>query len=146
MFAIALLRTWRLMLLVLIAGGVHTMVSTASAAEIWVVMDRHHPISNVGPDIRVIELDAPARIQAELAAHLPSDPARAAAIVHQRLSVGGIALQQHLSIAYQGVVDAWQLGITRNPAVIVDRRYVVYGEADVRRALSLIEQHRRTHP
>lgn len=146
MFAIALLRTWRLMLLALIAGCVCSMVGTASAVEIWVVMDRHHPISNVGPDIRVIELDAPARIQSELAAHLPSDPARAATIAHQRLSEGGTTLQQRLAIAYQRVVDAWQLGITQIPAVIVDRRYVVYGEADVRSALSLIEQYRRTHP
>lgn len=146
MSAIALLRTGRLMCLVLIAECMCIMVGTASAAEIWVVMDRHHPISNVGLDIRVIELDAPARIQAELAARLPSDPVRAAAIVRQRLSEGGITLQQRLALAYQGIVDAWQLGITQIPAVLVDRRYVVYGEADVHHAVSLIEQHRKTHP
>lgn len=95
----------------------------------------------------MIELDAPERfVQSELAAHLPTAPEQAAAIARQRLADGGAALQKRLALAYQGVVEAWSLGITRVPAVVVDRRYVVYGEADVDRAVSLIEQYRSTHP
>lgn len=33
---------------------------------------------------------------------------------------------------------AWSLGITKIPAVVVDRRYVVYGESDMAKALVLI--------
>ncbi|NQD96830.1 DUF1525 domain-containing protein, partial [Pseudomonas sp. CrR25] len=43
-------------------------------------------------------------------------------------------------------VDAWSLGVTTIPAVIVDHRYVVYGEPDVAKAAALIEAHRRTQP
>ena len=55
-------------------------------------------------------------------------------------------LQRRLASAYQGVTDAWSLGITSLPAVVVDQRYVVYGEPDVARAVARIEQHRRPQP
>jgi len=95
---------------------------------------------------RVIELDLPERIEAELAAGLPNDPSRAAALVQQRLRDGGQALQRRIGSAYQGVADAWGLGIVKVPAVVADRRYVVYGDPDVTRALARIEAHRRTQP
>ena len=41
---------------------------------------------------------------------------------------------------------AWSLGIAKIPAVVVDRRYVVYGEANVARALARIEEYRRAQP
>lgn len=117
----------------------------AVAADIRVFTDRHHPVE-APADVRVVELDAAARIESELAANLPADPAQAAAIVQQRLKDGGAGLQHRLANAYQGVADAWSLGITKIPAVVVDRRYVVYGEHDVTRALERIEEYRRTQP
>jgi len=119
--------------------------ANAVAADVWVFTDRHHP-TEASADVRVVELDAPARIQSELAANLPADPARAATIVQQRLKDGGADLQRRLANAYQGVADAWSLGITKIPAVVVDQRYVVYGERDVTRALARIEEYRRTQP
>ena len=86
------------------------------------------------------------RAEAELGVHLPADPSRGAALVQQRLNSGGIELQQRFGAAYQGVVNAWSLGVTTIPAVIVDHRYVVYGEPDVAKAVALIEAHRRTQP
>lgn len=115
------------------------------AAEILVVTDSPHPVQAVS-GARLIELDQPARIEAELGAHLPADPSRGAVLVQQRLNSGGIDLQQRLGAAYQGVVDAWSLGVTTIPAVIVDHRYVVYGEPDVAKAVALIEALRRTQP
>ncbi|MDH0095731.1 TIGR03757 family integrating conjugative element protein [Pseudomonas sp. GD04158] len=117
----------------------------AQAAEILVVTDSRHPVQATG-GARLIELDQPARIEAELGAHVPADPSRGAAMVQQRLYSGGVELQQRLGAAYQGVVDAWSLGVTTIPAVIVDHRYVVYGEPDVAKAVALIEAHRRTQP
>jgi len=38
------------------------------------------------------------------------------------------------------------LGLAKVPAVVVDRRYVVYGETDVARAVARIESHRRAQP
>lgn len=117
----------------------------AQADDILVVTDSQHPVQ-AHSDVRRIELDQPARIKAELGTHLPADPTRSAALVQQRLKDGGNALQARLGKAYQGVVDAWSLGVTTIPAVIVDHRYVIYGEPDVAKAVALIEAHRRAQP
>lgn len=109
------------------------------------ITDLQHPAA-AAPGIRVIELDAPAHIEAELTAQLPSDAAHATAIVQQRLKDGGPDLQRRLVNAYQGVADAWSLGILKIPAVVVDKRYVVYGEPNVDLALSLIAAYRRVRP
>ncbi|WP_191833849.1 TIGR03757 family integrating conjugative element protein [Pseudomonas fluorescens] len=112
--------------------------------EVLVVTDSHHPVQ-APAGIRVIELDLPARIKDELADGLSSDAQRSAALVQQRLKEGGIELQQRIGSAYQGVVDAWNSGITKIPAVVVDH-HVVYGEPDVVSAVALIEAHRRAQP
>lgn len=134
------LRHWPIAVLCGLVVATH-----ATAVDIRVFTDRNHPVE-APADVRVVELDAPSRIEAGLAANLPADPAQAAAIVQQRLKDGGDDLQRRLANAYQGVADAWSLGITRIPAVVVDRRYVVYGERDVTRALARIEEYRRTQP
>jgi integrating conjugative element protein (TIGR03757 family) len=115
------------------------------AENVRVFTDRLHPI-DAPSDVRVVELDAAARIESALAADLPSDPTQAATIVRQRLKDGGDALQRRLANAYQGVTDAWSLSVTKIPAVVVDQRYVVYGEANVSLALARIEDYRRNEP
>lgn len=115
------------------------------AADVVVVTDSRHPVKTMGGE-RLIELDEAPRIEAELSAHLPADPEKATAVVKRRLNQGGTDLQRRIATAYQGVADAWSLGITSIPAVVVDQRYVVYGEPDVARAIARIEQHRRTQP
>ena len=111
-----------------------------------VVTDRHHPM-RVRSTVRVIELDAAERlVESQLEVQLPADPQQAATIARQRLKNGGAALQKRLALAYQSVVEAWSLGITKIPAVVVDRKFVVYGEPDVNRAVSLIEQYGSTQP
>lgn len=117
----------------------------AMAADLQVFTDQYHSIK-APAGVRVVELDAPARIESELASGLPTDPTQAAAIVQQRLKDGGTELQRRLASAYQGVTDAWSLGVTKFPAVVVDRRYVIYGEHDVASALARIEEYRRTKP
>jgi integrating conjugative element protein (TIGR03757 family) len=47
-----------------------------------------------------------------------------------RLKDGGATLQRRLAAAFQGMTDAWSLSVTKIPAVVVDQRYVVYGEPD----------------
>ncbi|KRW68046.1 hypothetical protein AO741_07785 [Pseudomonas sp. TTU2014-105ASC] len=115
------------------------------AADVVVVTDSHHPVKTMGGE-RLIELDEAPRIEAELSANLPTNPDQATALVKRRLTQGGTNLQRRIATAYQGVTDAWSLGITAVPAVVVDQRYVVYGEPDVARAIARIEQHRRTEP
>ena len=108
--------------------------------------DARYPVVDAQAADRIIRLDAAHAIEAELSARLPDDPQRAAALVKRRLSDGGPARQQRLREAYQGVTDAWSLGITSIPAVVVDQRYVVYGESDLDQALARIKRHREGQP
>lgn len=119
--------------------------TSLSEAEVWVVTDRLHPVK-ASADVRLINLDAPARIEADLAARLSPDPKQASAIVQQRLKNGGADLHRRFAAAYSGVTDAWSLGIVKLPAIIVDRQYVVYGEPDVERAVARIKEYRSAHP
>src|SRR3546814_17472926 len=92
------------------------------------------------------------RIEAELSADLPSDSRQAAELVQHRLKEGGPLLQQRLAGAYQGVTDDWSLGITTIPAIVVDQRYVIYGDTNLEQALTHVEKYSQeneindTHP
>ena len=121
------------------------LAPVAVAADVLVVTDSRHPVQ-APAGVRVIELDQPAHIEAELTARLPADPAQAEALVRQRLRDGGADLQRRIGRAYQGVADAWGLGIAKFPAVVVDRRYVVYGEPDVAHAVARIDAYRSARP
>ena len=117
----------------------------AFAADVIVITDSRHAL-RVPAGVRVITLDEPGRIESELSQDLPDDPLRAAATVQQRLNTAGSALQRRIAASYQDVVDAWSLGIATIPAVVVDKRYVVYGEPDVAKAITRIEAYRREQP
>jgi len=117
-----------------------------ASAQVWVITDSQHPVTGNASVQRVIELDAAQQIEAELSANLPADPQQATTLVQQRLNHGGASLQQRLREAWQGVTDAWSMGITTLPAVMVEQRYVVYGEANLDKALATIDQYRKEHP
>lgn len=131
--------------------GVLTLLSAGitGATEITVFTDRSIVLTSAA-DATVVHLDTAreieARLAADLPADLPADPGRAQAIVQQRLKQGGGQLQRDLASAYQGVAEAWGLSISTLPAVVVDRRYVIYGEPDVANAAARIEAYRRAQP
>ena len=114
-----------------------------AAAEVLAVTDSRHPLRTLS-GARVIELDSPARIEAELSSGLPADPGQALSLARRR--VGDRGLQRRLRQAYRGVAEARQLRIAKVPAVVVDRRYVVYGEPDVFRAVARIDAYRSARP
>lgn len=118
----------------------------AQAAEVKVFTLQAIPLIGVSPEVAVVHLDAASQIESRIGAQLPADPAHAQAIARERLDRGGEALQRELAAAYQGVADAWSLGITTLPAVVVDRRYVVYGEPDVAKASARIAAYRKAPP
>jgi len=70
----------------------------------------------------------------------------ASTLVQQRLQQGGASLQQRLREAWQGMTDVWSMGITTLPAIVVEQRYVVYGETDLDKALARIAQYRKENP
>ncbi|HGX3311264.1 TPA: TIGR03757 family integrating conjugative element protein [Pseudomonas aeruginosa] len=120
--------------------------NSAAATEVWIVTDSRTPVTGRQVATRVIEIDAPEHIESELAVQLSADPKQAAAQITALLESGGQALQERMREAYQGVVDAWSLGIARLPAVVVDRRFVIYGETAADKALARIVKYREAQP
>lgn len=110
-------------------------------SPVWVITDRWHPVH--GEADRLIELDAPARIEAELSRQLSSDPREAQIQAQERLQTDA-----HLRLvqAYRDVAEARRLGVAKIPAVLVAGRYVVYGEPDVARAVERVAQWRGAQP
>jgi len=132
-------------LLAVAALAVPVVMTSARAVEITVYTVRSILIH--APDgATEIHLDAADAIETKLSSELPSDPARAVAVARERLQKGGDDLQRGLAAAYEHVAQAWSLGITTLPAVVVDRRYVVYGETDAAKAIARIEAYRRAQP
>ena len=115
--------------------------SSPASSSVWVITDRWHPVQ--GQANRLIELDAPARIEGELSSRLSSDPHEARIQVQERLQDGAYV---RLMKAYRDATEAWRLGVAKIPAVVVGGRYVVYGEPDVARAVVRVEQWRRVQP
>ena len=95
------------------------------------------PVVNVPDGVPVIELDAPARLDAELSHGLPDDIDKAKAEMQSRLQSPEWRgkLQQYGDL-YTGVARAWMLRVEKVPAVVVDSRYVIYGETDVAAAVA----------
>ncbi|QLG94795.1 TIGR03757 family integrating conjugative element protein [Pseudomonas yamanorum] len=113
-----------------------------SHAETWVITDQEHPVS-APTGVRTIRLDEQQHIEEQLSRQLPADPRQAEATIQRYLSSpAGKRLQNDLAQAQQGVTDAWSLSVEKLPAVVVDRRYVVYGEPDVAKAVALIDRAR----
>jgi len=129
-----------------VSANVKSAVATElRAAEVTIYTVRSIVIS-APANVKVAYLDAATAAEEALSSQLPHDPARAVAVARQRLLDGGESLKRNLASAYEDIAEAWSLGITTLPAVVVDRRYVIYGEPDVARALTKIEAFRRAQP
>jgi integrating conjugative element protein (TIGR03757 family) len=79
--------------------------------------DSTHPVTgNPGPEVTVVLLDAPDRLQAQLFGPLPADPAQAEQ--QARTVIGSPDFQrrqQDLAGAYAGLTRAWSLGLEKYP-------------------------------
>ncbi|AVI83139.1 integrating conjugative element protein [Pseudomonas syringae pv. tomato] len=131
----------RMAFLILIAA---TQVSFANA-ETWIITDRNHPVQ-ASAHVRLILLDESEQLELKLSEGLPANPQQATAIMQQRLkSSDAQRLQRDLALAQQNLVDAWSIGVTKVPAVVVDRKFVVYGETDATAAEHRIAQWRAAY-
>ena len=131
-------RTTRLWL----ASMALTLLSATAHAETWVITDQAHPVS-APTGVRIIRLDDQQRLEELLSRQLPNDQRQAEATIQRYLATpAGKRLQSDLVQAQQGITDAWSVGVEKIPAVVVDRHYVVYGEADVAKAIAQIDRAR----
>ncbi|MDW7747257.1 TIGR03757 family integrating conjugative element protein [Halomonas sp.] len=106
------------------------------------------PVVNVPSGVAVIELDAPGRLDALLSQQLPADREVAAALMRERMATAEWQeTADRYADSYLGLVRAWQLGVEKVPAVVIDGRHVIYGQLDVaeamREAQRLLGQERR---
>ena len=118
------------------------LFSTITLAETWVITDQAHPVS-APAGVRIILLDEQQRLEEQLSRSLPAEPRQAAAAVQRFMATTeGARLQADLAKAQQDAADAWSTGVEKLPAVVVERKYVVYGEPDVATATRLIDRAR----
>src|SRR5690554_466140 len=99
------------------------------------------PAVNVPSGVAVIELDAPGRLDAELSHDLPADAELASALMRERMATPEWQeMADRYADSYVGLARAWQLGVEKVPAVVIDGRYVIYGQPDVAKALREAER------
>lgn len=107
-------------------------LSADALADVAIYTDRSRPVSAISPDISIIYLDAPDSVQREIFGSLPVEPAQAEKQVRELQSSSAFkTLEQQLVAVYQGVINAWSLGLVKYPAVVFDDKWVVYGTTDV---------------
>ncbi|WP_338803391.1 TIGR03757 family integrating conjugative element protein [Xenorhabdus griffiniae] len=117
------------------------ITASASQAKTVVYTDSQHPPVNLSPETQIVWLDAAEQHQRQIFAHLSADPQHALIQAQSMLqSPQWHEQEQPLIQAYRAVVEAWQSGVRKYPAVVFDGRGVVYGTADVAKASALREQ------
>ncbi|MDG6401903.1 TIGR03757 family integrating conjugative element protein [Pseudomonas quasicaspiana] len=129
--------------LIALATGLNiTAFAYCVKAEALIITTDRYPLLAT-KDIRTINLDLSAMLENDLSSALPANPSKAAAIATKRITPD---LAAQLTQAHQNVTDAWSMGVTKVPAVVVDRKYVVYGETNIQRAVDRIDEYQRKAP
>lgn len=128
-----------------------TMTAVAHAQpRIEVITGDEFPAINAealaaqGFTVEIYDLDAPAKLEAELSAGLSADPKQAEIDARAYLKLLGEAeLRQRVERAYQAQLRARELGIDRYPAVVFDDIAVIYGLTDLVEAMARYRQWRQ---
>ncbi|MHC9060982.1 TIGR03757 family integrating conjugative element protein [Pantoea sp. y20] len=103
-----------------------------------VYTNAEHPPQNLTDDVSVVWLDGPDRLQDSIFGKLPTNSQLAAQQAREIIqSPQWPGQQAQIAQAYRQVVHAWEIGLHKYPAVVFDDRDVVYGTADVARAVTL---------
>lgn len=107
-------------------------LSASACAGTVIYTDSSNPVDSPSPDVPVVYLDAPERVQTDIFGALPANPVLAEKQARDVVNSPAFASQQQvLAGAYQGLMKAWSLGLTKYPAVVFDDKWVVYGTTDV---------------
>lgn len=115
-----------------------TLLPVSVLASTVIYTDSQHLPEHFLPDVVVVLLDEPERLQLKMFGQLPADPEQATMQARQVMSSPRWQQkQQQLVTAYRKVVHARELGIRKVPAVVFNDRDVVYGTTDVARAQAL---------
>ncbi|ENT4838968.1 TIGR03757 family integrating conjugative element protein [Salmonella enterica] len=108
------------------------MLSAPSLASTVVYTDRQHLPTHVPADTRIVYLDETDQLAKSLFGPLSKNSVQAERQAQSVIHSPEWEKQQAVIVrAYQGLIQAWQLGLKKYPAVVFDDRDVVYGTADV---------------
>lgn len=108
------------------------MLSAPSLASTVVYTDRQHLPTHVPADTRIVYLDETEQLAESLFGPLSKNSVQAERQAQSIIHSPEWKQRQALMVrAYQGLIQAWQLGLKKYPAVVFDDRDVVYGTADV---------------
>lgn len=116
-------------------------VSVQAATVVYT--DSQHPPTGLGTGHQVVYLDAPEIVQRDVFGPLSTDPRQAeqqAKAIQQ--SPDWHQKEKKIVQAYQGVIQAYGIGLKKYPAVVFDDRYVVYGTTDVALAEAKLAEHK----
>ena len=98
-----------------------------------------------GITVEIYDLDAPARLEAELSAGLSADPKQAEIDARAYLALLGEAgLRERVERAYRVQLRARELGLDRYPAVIFDGNVIIYGLTDLLDAMNRYRRWRQS--
>ncbi|PVZ78211.1 TIGR03757 family integrating conjugative element protein [Serratia sp. S1B] len=118
-------------------------VTLSAQAATVVYTNSQHPPIGLTPKHQVVYLDAPEKVQREVFGELSSDPRLAEQQAKTVLqSPNWQQQEQRITQAYQGVIQAYNLGLKKYPAVVFDDLDVVYGTADVALAEAKWAEHK----
>ncbi|CDM91166.1 TIGR03757 family integrating conjugative element protein [Xenorhabdus bovienii] len=122
------------------------MLTSETQAATVIYTDHQKPPDKIDSheDVQVVWLDAPDVLQAEWinSMNIPVNEGNASLIAELLQSSQWHEKEREMITSYQGIIHAWELGIKKYPAIVIDDRYVVYGSTDVTQAKSLVEQYR----
>lgn len=122
------------------------LTSTTQASTV-IYTDHENPPSRSDSinDIQVVWLDAPDTFSENWfnAMNISVNTSNSSLITELLQSTEWREKEKEMVIAYQGIIRAWELGIKKYPAVVIDDRYVVYGSTDATHAQTLIDTYRR---
>ena len=111
------------------------VTSTIAVTRIEALRERL-PDSNLGIHL----IDGLEQAKAKLSENLPVQAEAAKRIALERMQHLNKDDHDRLRQSAASLLLAWQLGVERYPAVVFDRRWVVYGVTDLRSAYALFQQ------
>ncbi|MDC9612906.1 TIGR03757 family integrating conjugative element protein [Xenorhabdus khoisanae] len=130
----------------ILASFVLMVLTSATQAATVIYTDHQKPPDKIESheDVQVVWLDAPDVLQAEWmhSMNVPVNADNAPLIAELLQSPEWHEKEREMIKAYQGIIRAWELGIKRYPAIVIDDRYVIYGSTDITQAKSWVEQYR----
>lgn len=93
-------------------------------------------IGSINHSFVVHDVEAVNKFESIHSQDLPKDEASAKKIFEQRLSLyGEKRFTDDIMIAYEPMIRSFALGVEAYPAVVIDKKYVVYGTSNISKAL-----------